>query len=222
MDQENLLTPTQVIRSKRKSLSLQIKTNGDFIVRSPLKYSQDRIFKFINEKRDWIIKKRLEYFTNPFLPLSVVTGETINIIGQPHKIWLAKQKNANINNGAICIPTINSKNKLVSFLKTFAKKYISNRTADIAISFNFNYESVSISSAKTCWGSCSHNNKLHFTYRLIMCPKDVIDYIIIHELCHTKIKNHSKNFWQFVASCDPNYKQHEKWLKQNRRLIELI
>ena len=120
------------------------------------------------------------------------------------------------------LPKEKSKEKLISFLKNTAKKYLAERVGLISELFGFTFSSISISSAKTCWGSCGYNNKLHFTYKLMMCPQDVVDYVVLHELCHTKVKNHSKKFWQLVKDCNPYYQIHERWLKKNRGIIELI
>ncbi|WP_187648529.1 M48 metallopeptidase family protein [Nitrosophilus labii] len=65
------------------------------------------------------------------------------------------------------------------------------------------------------WGSCSSKKNLNFSYRLIMAPKDVIDYVIIHELSHLTYMNHSKYFWTLVSKRCPNYIEYEKWLKDN-------
>jgi predicted metal-dependent hydrolase len=68
---------------------------------------------------------------------------------------------------------------------------------------------------KTLWGSCSGVNNINLNYLLIMAPMSVIDYVIVHELAHTKIKNHSKDFWQLVESILPKYKASKSWLKNN-------
>ena len=222
MQEIDMLTPNKIIKSKRKSLSLIIKNNGEFIVRAPLKMKECDIYKFILQKKDWITKKRQEQALNKYLPLTFNCPETINLLGKPYNIVLTQISRVKVKDNTIFVPTINSKEKLVKFLKNYSKKYLTERCALIADLFNFNYSKLTISSARTCWGSCSHNNILHFTYKLIMCPEDVIDYIVLHELCHTKVKNHSAKFWALVESCCPNYKSHEKWLKKNRGIIEII
>lgn len=222
MDNQELLTPNQIIKSKRNSISLCIKNNGEFIVRAPIKCNNDGIFKFISAKQKWIIKKRLEQISNAFLPLTFTNEEKVTLLGRIYTINLVDTNKVKVCDGFIETPYNNSRNKFINFLKAYAKKYISERVELISSLFGFNYSNISITSAKTCWGSCSHNNKLRFTYKLIMCPEDVIDYIVLHELCHTKVKNHSAKFWQLVESCCPNYVIHEKWLKKNRGIVEII
>jgi len=222
MNNQELLVPNQVIKSKRKSISLVIKNNGEFIVRAPIKCNEQQIYKFITQKSEWIIKKRLEQLSNSFFALSFDKPEKLFLLGKPYDIILIDKNRVNLHDKEIEVPNNNPKEKLVKFLKKFAKKYLEERAKLISTLFNFSYSSITISSAKTCWGSCSHNNSLHFTYKLIMCPEDVIDYIVLHELCHTKIKNHSSKFWHLVEMCNPNYKVHEKWLKKNRGIIDII
>ncbi|MBQ9795867.1 MAG: M48 family metallopeptidase [Clostridia bacterium] len=222
MNSEELLIPTKIIKSKRKSISITIKNNGDFIVRAPLRCSEDAIFKFINQKREWIIKKRLEQLSSPFSKLTFDKPEKVIILGKEIDIILVNKARVKLYEDIIEIPNNKPKEKLISFLKNYARKYILERVKLIASLFNFQYSNISISSAKTNWGSCSYNNRLHFTYKLIMCPEDVIDYIVLHELCHTKVKNHSDKFWLLVEACNPNYKNQEQWQKKNRGIIDII
>lgn len=216
-----LLIPTQIIQSKRKSISLIIKNNGDFIVRTPLGLSKKEILKFINKKSSWIIKKRTEQKENSIKPLDF-NSSTIFLMGKLYKFNFHNKTRVALKDSYILLPKENSKERFVSFLKKTAKNYLEDRAKLIASLFNFSYSTISISSAKTCWGSCSVKNKLHFTYKLIFCPLDVIDYVVLHELCHTKVKNHSANFWALVEKCNPYYKTHENWLKKNRGIIDVI
>ena len=217
-----LLVPNEIIRTKRKSISLIIKSDGKFIVRAPIKSKEEEILKFINLKSKWIITKRKEQLENAISPLTFDKLEQINLLGKQYKLTYSNASQVKLNEESIELPQKNSKEKLISFLKKTAQKYISERVKLISNLFGFSYNKISINSAKTCWGSCSLNNNLHFTYKLIMCPEDVVDYIVLHELCHTKIKNHSKEFWMQVEKCNPFYKAHERWLKKNRAIIEII
>ena len=222
MNELELITPNQIIRSKRKSITLVIKNNGDFIVRAPIKVKESEIHKFIIQKKEWVIKKRLDQLSNIYNELTFKKPESINILGKTYNIELVDKSRVKLENNIIEVPKINSKERVVRFLKNFTRKYIYERVEIIAKQNNFQYNKISISSAKTNWGSCSHNNCLNFTYKLIMCPTDVVDYIVLHELCHTKIKNHSSKFWTLVKSIKSDYKLYESWLKKNRGIIDII
>ena len=219
---QELLTPTKIIKSKRKSISLIIEANGDFIVRAPIKAGETDIFKFINKKQNWIITKRNQQLKNAVKPLEIKNGTKVTILGVNNTIILSESSRVKVKDNIIYLPTQNSKEKLISYLKKLSKSVITSEIKDICEKYNFNYASISINSAKTRWGSCSGSNKLHFTYKLMFCPMDVVDYIIIHELCHTKVKNHSQKFWHLVETYYPDYRNCEKWLKQNRAIVELI
>ena len=195
-----LLTPTKIIYSKRKSISLIIDNNGDFIVRAPLKVQEADIYKFINQKRNWIINKRTMQLSNSIKPLEVVDGEQISILGTVYTIILKEHCVVKVADNMLYVPTTSSKDKLVSYLKRLAKKVVQQELTSIATLLNLKYESVTINSARTRWGSCSGSNKLHFTYKLMLCPISVVKYIIVHELCHIKEKNHSKKFCNFHYS----------------------
>lgn len=217
-----LLQPTKIIRTQRKSLSLIINNKGELIVRAPLTYKDSVIFDFINKKANWIITKRTQIINEKTHPLEIKSGEKLTILDQEYEISVTTVKSVKIKDNQILIPNQNSKKKLIMFLKRSLKKIIIEKVNYWLSLYNFNVANISISSAKTNWGSCSSSNRLHFTYKLMLCPEAIIDYIVVHELVHTVIKNHSTNFWRNVKKLYPNYKNCERWLKENRLIVELI
>lgn len=219
---QDLLTPTKIVRTKRKTLSLIINNNGDLIVRAPLKCTDSVIFDFISKKANWIISKRQNSINPKFAPLKLVDNEELNILGDNYTIKLADIKSVKIINNIILVPKINSKHYLILFLKRQLKKLVSEKIDMLNAIYDFEVKNISVSSAKTNWGSCSAENKLHFTYKLMLCPEQIIDYIVVHELVHTIIKNHSKNFWRNVKKIYPHYKQCELWLKENRGIVNIL
>jgi predicted metal-dependent hydrolase len=94
-----------------------------------------------------------------------------------------------------------------------ATRVITERLAHFAETYNFTYNRVFIRDQKTLWGSCSNKKNLSFNWRLIQTPLDIIDYIVVHELVHTRILRHSKAFWTRVESLYPQYRQARVWLK---------
>jgi len=116
-------------------------------------------------------------------------------------------------------PTLKINDELASaefekFLFSVAQKYIAERTTQLAFQYGFQFNKVKIKKLKSRWGSCSAKKNLSFNFKLMEYSPNVIDYVIIHELCHTKIMNHSKTFWELVESIIPEYKKLRKQLKR--------
>jgi predicted metal-dependent hydrolase len=99
---------------------------------------------------------------------------------------------------------------------------IKRRTAEYSVILGVNYNNIRIKDTKTRWGSCSSKCNLNFNYRILMAPEKVMDYIIIHELCHLKHMNHGKQFWETVALYMPDYKKQKEWLKVNGMKLYVI
>lgn len=95
-----------------------------------------------------------------------------------------------------------------------AKRYIPERVAYFADMTGVTYGRITIRNQKTRWGSCSSKGNLNFNCLLMLTPPEVIDYVVVHELCHRKEMNHSKAFWKEVEKVLPNYKTQVKWLKE--------
>lgn len=96
-----------------------------------------------------------------------------------------------------------------------AADYIPKRVSYYHTFTGGNYSKITIRDQKTRWGSCSAKGTLSFSFRLMMAPPRVLDYVVVHELCHLTYMNHSKDFWNMVESILPDYKEHRKWLKEN-------
>ena len=109
----------------------------------------------------------------------------------------------------------------MAWYKGKAKAYIEERVRHYSGVLNLYPEHVRIGSARSRWGSCSHKNHLSFTWRLIMAPHSVIDYVVIHELAHIKEKNHSNRFWNLVEEIVPDYGTHRKWLRKKGHLLNI-
>lgn len=107
----------------------------------------------------------------------------------------------------------NTKELLVKWYKQEAKKVLPPKVSHYAAQYNLVYRKLKITSARTRWGSCNSLGNLSLSWRLVMLPPEIIDYVIIHELAHLVHLDHSRNFWQKVQSIMPDYKDHKNWLK---------
>lgn len=114
-----------------------------------------------------------------------------------------------------------SEKRLEAIYRKAAREYFPKRVSHYARMLGVTYGKISIRDQKTRWGSCSSEGNLSFNRRLILAPPDVLDYVVIHELCHRKEMNHSKEFWALVESLMPEYKERRKWLRENGNNLTL-
>ena len=103
-----------------------------------------------------------------------------------------------------------------------ARRVIEERAEFYARKHGLKYNGIRISAARLRWGSCGPNNRLNFSYRLVMAPLEMIDYVVVHELVHTVERNHSQAFWAKVAAILPEYRLARRWLKLNGRWLDLV
>jgi hypothetical protein len=109
-----------------------------------------------------------------------------------------------------------SDEKLYNKYKEEARELVSRRIVYWNAFYNFSWGRISIRNQKTRWGSCSKKGNLNFSYKLALLPKELSDYVIVHELCHLKEFNHSKNFWELLSRTIPDHKKKRKALHQHQ------
>ena len=100
-------------------------------------------------------------------------------------------------------------------LRERAKSVLAQRVAYFAQQIGVTYGKITVRDQKTRWGSCSQAGNLNFNFRLILAPPEVLDYVVVHELCHRRQMNHSARFWQEVAQVLPDYRERKAWLAKN-------
>ena len=219
------ITPDEIIRSPRKTLAITIDASNRIIVRAPLTISEARIFTFLSEKESWIVKKKAEREgVGICLPPESLDKYALLLLGKTHTLSLADVKKIVYDeaNRTIFLPKEKSQERLVKWLKENAKRIFTALTEDTAKRMGVSFRSVTITSTRGRWGSCSAENAIRYTFRLLYAPKDVIEYVVIHELSHVKHKNHSKAFWTEVEKYAPNWKECRKWLRLRGVLMEIF
>ena len=105
------------------------------------------------------------------------------------------------------------------FLRRQALDFLTARAKELATKMEVTFNNLTVKDQKSLWGSCSQKNNLNFSYRLIKMPRAVIDYLIVHELAHLVHFDHSADFWATVEKFIPDYKQHRRWLNNNRYAV---
>lgn len=174
----------EVIRSRRKTLSAQIK-QGRLIVRAPLRATDAEIRQFLEKHRGWVEKHMRQ-----------------SRAAEQAKAGQRKLTKAETEE-----------------LKKRAQAVIPARVAYYAPRIGVTYGRITIRCQKTRWGSCSSKGNLNFNCLLMLAPAGVIDSIVVHELCHRKQMNHSAGFYAEVLKVLPDYREHQKWLKEHGEMI---
>lgn len=220
-----MIIPDEIIRSDRKTLTICIDAYNRLIVRAPKSCGKERIFAFIKEKENWILRKKAEREqTKISFPTENLHGYEFLLLGKLCKIFLTEEKRIRFDgeNHFLFLPKTEPKTRLIKWLKENAKRIFTQVANEQAVRMRTEYKSLSINSAKGRWGSCSYQNALHFSFRLLYVPKEIIEYVVVHELAHTKYKNHSPLFWAEVQKYIPDWKEKRKWLKRHGALMEIF
>lgn len=173
----------EIIRSKRRTISVEIKSDLRIIVRAPLHIKENQIEQFIDEKSAWIERH-----------LKAITEQS-------------ERQEPKLTDGEL------------KEIANTAKTDIAKRAAKYAVFMNITFGKITIRSQRTRWGSCSAKGNLNFNCLLMLCPEEIRDYIVVHELCHRIEFNHSPRFWALVEQVLPDYKERRKWLKENGNSI---
>ena len=172
--------PMQIIRSKRKTISIELKLTG-LVVRAPNQMSQREIHTFLTKKSAWIEKhyKRLQERQEQLRQAGPFTEEEIQELAQR------------------------------------ALAVIPEKVRHYAPIVGVDYGRITIRNQRSRWGSCSSKGNLNFNCLLMLLPDDVIDSVVVHELCHRKHMDHSTSFYAEVERVFPEYQKCQKWLKEN-------
>jgi len=217
----------KVERAKRKTVSLQIKDDGTLLVKAPFRISDAYIRDLINKKSNWIdrtrktlLKQRRETPVNKF-----ISGEFFYFLGKKYILKISNQaRGLTLEQECFLLSEsmqARAKKNFTNWYRKKARLIIKERVEHYTKLLRLTYKQVRITSAVKRWGSCSWRGNLNFPFRLIMTPIDIIDYVIIHEVCHLIEGNHSQRFWRQVALACPDYQEKRKWLKTNGHLFNL-
>lgn len=179
------LEGVEVVRSRRKTLALEVKAPARVIVRAPMRASQRAIREFVEGHRAWIAEALAR--VNERAHQRAQAAREAGLLGEEDLKALAAQ----------------------------ACQVIPARVAHFAPRVGVTYGRIALRCQKTRWGSCSAAGNLNFNVLLMLAPPEVLDYVVVHELCHRIEMNHSPRFWALVAAHDPGYRAHRTWLKQH-------
>ncbi len=175
----------RVIRSKRKTISIEVTNEEEILVRAPRWVSMRDIRYFVDEKEAWIRKAKA-------------------------RVKAAKEKEA-------AEPNVKLTEEELQTLHDEARRIIPDRVAHYAPLIGVTYGRITIRHQKTRWGSCTAKGNLNFNCLLMLAPPEVLDAIVVHELCHRKVMNHSEKFYREIYRVFPEYDHWNTWLRKHGR-----
>jgi len=213
-----------LIKSNRKTISLTLEVNNDIVIKAPLEAEEERINDFFERKKIWIYTKMEEkkYLINCPEKKEFVNWEWFYYLWRMYKLKVIESENIDLklrfykNKFELNKKYISIAKEL--FIDFYIEKFnlkILPKIKEISKENNFNYSEIKIKNLKNKWWTCSKDNNIKFHWKVMLAPISVIEYIIIHEFCHIKIKNHSPKFWDLLKRYLPKYEEQKNWLKIN-------
>lgn len=218
----NGVNPLDVIirrnaRSKTIKIKINIKNKVELIL--PKYADISRAHKFLIEKESWI-RERITKHT------ASIEKQNISILGENYELILDDRDidiPIKIKANKIFISHVVNPSKIPSILEIYLKKIAKNEIEIHCIKIcellDVKYNKISIKDTVTRWGSCSIDKNLSFSWRLVLAPRNVMEYVVVHEVCHLIEMNHSSKFWNLVYKVCPDYFEAKIWLKKNGKKL---
>lgn len=215
-----------VKRSPRaKYARLEVRPGTGLTVVIPRSYGVEQVSALVEQKGQWILRKLAEYAQSQetFPTRALRSGDVVLYLGRDVEIVVqqgnSRAGSVKLEQGRLAISPGAEDGKLGLLLERWYRQQADNliriRADELCATLNVAYKRLTVRGARTRWGSCSQKGNVSFNWKLMMMPDPVIDYVIIHELCHLKQMDHSKRFWGMVAEHCPRWREHRKWLRDH-------
>ncbi len=194
-----------------KRLSLRISSlDGRITITGPHFVPESTFQDFLDSKAEWILSnhKHIER-------IIVVDGASVPVLGKPHGIRTTNMHKISVVDDQILVPRRSSSigAQVKGFLKSLACDHLAQASDHYAQRLGHSYQSLRLRDTRSRWGSCSSDGHLMYSWRLVMAPRDVLNYVAAHEVAHLVEMNHSKSFWSVVHYIYGDYEQPRDWLR---------
>lgn len=214
---------------RRKTVGIFVERDRQVIVRAPEGLSADKIAVIVESKKNWIEAKINDARKYPEKPekKEFVSGESMMLLGRNYNLLVVKEyfeevrfDGATFQISSYCPSKANE--LFLAWYKDYALREIEPMAKSFAKKLGVNYNSCAISETmKYRWASCTPKGNINFNWRIIKAPRFVIEYLIVHELAHLRVPNHSPEFWNIVSIQVPMYEDAKLWLRDNGQILEI-
>jgi predicted metal-dependent hydrolase len=205
---------------RRRSITLTIDESG-LRVGAPSRASQSRIDMVLVTHARWITRKLEEWEARQPPPFTWQAGAAVMVLGEPLTLVMDAAITATTRHGKCLCVSADSDNpakleeRVTAWLRDTAQGWFEERTAHFARVLDVRVPSIRLSNARTRWGTCHPDGRVHLNWRLIQAPPPLIDYVVVHELAHLREPNHSPRFWAWVAGALPDYQERRQALRRD-------
>jgi predicted metal-dependent hydrolase len=220
----------EIVRTDRiKSADIRVEEGAVSVV-VPKQLSEDKITQLLKAKRKWIKEKiTLHQEANPVSTKQYVSGESFSYLGRNYRLKVidATFEPVKLIQGRLVISVPSGqeqahmvRNALVRWYKHHAELKLNEKVKRLSVAVGVEPTGVGIKTFKSRWGSCSAKGKIDINWKIIMAPNRIVDYVVVHELCHLIHYDHSPKFWREVDRVMPSYLESKDWLKVNGSRFE--
>ncbi|MCL2150233.1 MAG: M48 family metallopeptidase [Dehalococcoidia bacterium] len=231
---DGLSVDYEIVRCARKTLGVVISPNGVVVARAPFNASRADIVDFVERSKPWIFK-HLARYRQVYRPRDFTSGEDIPYLGKKYKLKVISDGAgtplalvgsrleihvAHDLEGAARRKAV--KQIIVCWYTAQARQVLTTRLCKLACRLGICPTAVKVKHQVRRWGSCTASGVINLNWQLIMAPAEVIDYVIVHELCHLRVHGHQQEFWQCIGQYMPDYKKRRKWLRENGQALSFL
>ena len=222
-------------RNRKRTASIQVSPENEVSIIVPNELSTEKIRSVVKRKTAWILSKIK--FNNdvryPHKNKEFISGEAFQYLGRNYRLKVLEglEEKVELKNGRLNVYISSASNQISDEkIRTLVRSWyganggrkLKERVKRYAERLNVSCGDVKLKSFRRQWGSCSVKGELTFNWRIILAPVSIVDYVVVHELCHLIYNDHSKEFWKHLQRILPDYKTRKEWLRINGAMLMVL
>lgn len=218
---EEIMENAQIVQSARRTIGFEVRESGTLLLRVPYGCPKSLWEQAVYKKEQWICRavERVRTENREYHTLELREGETFLLFGVPCTLHRVPGKGFRQEPGNLYMGTEEQRATLIRYLSARLGEVLWDLVRAYALVLGLPMPRVKWSRAHSRWGYCNYKGEIGFSWPLVFCPREVIAYVVVHELCHIRNMSHNKAFWQAVAQVLPDYREQENWLKVHRKVM---
>jgi predicted metal-dependent hydrolase len=219
--------------TNRRTTDIVIERDGKVVVRPPEDYAPEQVDEVVESKRMWIYRNLAEWkdLNSCAVVREWVSGETFLYLGREHRLSLVsgQERELKLKNGFFCLErtcierlgTAGAREAFKQFYIDKGLERFASRVEFFAPKVGVNHGAIKVKEMGYRWASCGSSGTLNFHWKCMMAPPNIIDYVVVHELCHLHFRDHTNAFWNEIDKVLPDYRERKNWLRLHGVKLDL-